>query len=199
LQRSGKSQNATENKLLYVKLGQVYEQAFVDKVAPYIGLKAIINPEKATNPYTYDLIVEGKPADLKHQQTCFWLSKAKFGIAPEYCVSFNLKDYLRYKSLYGDIGLMIYFWVERTQTQAVFGSKTYSCPALHGVWEIEFTKLANLIEAGELPLHEYERRKDDTRGNAKASYVLDVREGRCIAAYTKLPDKGFLSSQKMAA
>jgi hypothetical protein len=189
----------TENKLAWCKLGMDYENTFVEKVAPYIGLKAEINPEKETNKYTYDLIVEGKPADLKHQSTSFWLSNKRYGLDPTTAVTMNLKDFIRYRTLYSELDLQIYFWVERIATQAIFGSNTYQCQALHGVWRIPFKKLSDMVDLGKFPLHEYEHRKDDTRGNAKSSYIFSVLECECVSAYTKLPDRGFLSSTKKAA
>jgi hypothetical protein len=184
---------STENKLLWCKFGLTFEEKFVSKIAPYLGLDAKINPEKETNKYSYDLIVNGRKADLKHQNSPFFLSQAKFGLDPTTVVSFNHKDYTRYKQLYPD--LVIYFWVERTQTSQVFGNKLYTCQPLHGIWSIEFSELAALIESGVLPLHEYERRKDDKRGNARDSFIIDLSRFSCLSSYTNLPSREPLSSK----
>jgi hypothetical protein len=40
--------------------------------------------------------------------------------------------------------------------------------------------LATLIEQSIVPLHAYQRRQDDLQGNAKESYLVDVRALECL-------------------
>ncbi|MDQ2995952.1 MAG: hypothetical protein M3R61_02685 [Chloroflexota bacterium] len=43
-----------------------------------------------------------------------------------------------------------------------------------------FAQLAALIETSNAPLHAYQRRHDDLQGNAKESYLVDVRALECL-------------------
>jgi hypothetical protein len=167
----------TEDKLAWCADGVERENDFVARVAPAHGLDAKINPEKATNIYAPDLIVNGKVADLKSQTTPFFTAKRAFrtakrpdGLDPQYAVTFNRKDYQRYREHYPDLD--IYFWVEWAELE---GYGTTVRP-LVGLYKVPFAALAARIEAGDAKLHEYQRRIGDQAGNARDSYGFDVRE-----------------------
>lgn len=163
----------TENKIAWCFYGRKKEDVFVDDICPYLGIKAIINPEKKTNVYAPDLIVDGIVSDLKYQGLPFFTAGIKWGKDPQYAVSFNCKDYERYTQKYPDIN--IYFWInwERTQFSEL------SVRPMWGVWEIPFPVLSYIIDRNPV-VHAYERRTNDSQGNAKSSYILDVRECHCI-------------------
>ena len=126
----------TEDKQWWTTNLAKYEQIFVEKIAPKLNLSAIINPEKLHNPYTYDIIVNNKKSDLKHQTSPFFKAKDLYKMNPQYSVTFNKKDYLRYKELYPD--LIIYFWVHWKELEKSFGEKTYYVNPLQGVWRVKF-------------------------------------------------------------
>lgn len=46
---------------------------------------------------------------------------------------------------------------------------------LAGVYALPFSKVGNLIERG-APEHSYINRRSDSRGNAKSSFLFDVRD-----------------------
>ena len=64
----------TEDKAWWVVHGATKEEEFVSLVAPQIGLKAEINPEKLKDDYAPDLVIDDdrKIADLKAQNTPFF-------------------------------------------------------------------------------------------------------------------------------
>jgi hypothetical protein len=167
----------TEDKLAWCADGVERENDFVARVAPALKLDAKINPEKETNIYAPDLVVNGVVSDLKSQTTPFYTARRMFrnvkrpqGIDPQYAVSFNRKDYLRYKEHYPNLD--VYFWVEWMALEG-FGTKVRP---LVGIYRVPFSKLAEKIEAGEAKLHEYQKRVGDQLGNARDSYGFDVRE-----------------------
>jgi hypothetical protein len=160
----------TENKAAWVVYGRSLEFLFVEK-ARQLKLDAAINPEKTTNPYVPDLIVNGRLADLKSQRTPFFTA-SMYGVSPSSAVTFNLKDFERYRAHYPELD--IYFWIDWRQTREVFGGTEFYVPRRKGVWRAAFRQIENCIEWGIARLHEYERRKEDVNGNAKASYVLDI-------------------------
>lgn len=175
----------TEDKSWWIVHGSKLEDEFVNHVVPNIRLKAIINPEKETDPYAPDLVVGGKLVDLKSQNTPFFtagrkcknINGKKIPYNPRYTVTFNKKDYLRYKEKYGDIGII--FWVSYKENKK-YGIKVLP---LAGVWYTGFNELIIRIESGEYELHEYENRKNDTDGNAKDSYLIELRDLELIELF----------------
>jgi hypothetical protein len=159
-----------QNKTLWCKDGEKIEQAFVNKYGAELGL--IINPEKTINPYAPDLLKDNSQiADLKTQNTPFFKANDLYGIEPTYAVVFNRKDAERYWKHYKEI--IIYFWVEWHSIKFVMGTTTKEVDFLDGVWSIKFVDLVELLKIA--PEHLYQQRVDDTKGNAKGSFVLDIR------------------------
>ena len=85
-----------QDRFAYYKLGEKYEDKFVE-ICKAHNIDADINPEKETNRYAPDLIMNGKVSDLKTQTMPFFKSKEKFNISPEDAISLNRKDVERYK------------------------------------------------------------------------------------------------------
>jgi len=161
-----------QNKKRWCKDGERIEEAFVSKYGKQLSLT--INPEKSSNPYAPDLIYNTKIADLKTQNTPFFKSKKLYDIDPSYAVVFNRKDAERYWKLYKDI--IIYFWIEWHSVKFVMGSFEQDVKYINGVWSIKFIELVELIKNA--PEHFYQQRVTDKIGNAKSSFVLDIRNPR---------------------
>ncbi len=157
----------TEDKGWWLRHGEVLETRFVELSKAKLRLDARINPEKKNDSTVPDLIVEGVLADLKTQNTPFFTA-GRYGIDPRYAVTFNRKDYERYKRLYPLI--VIYFWLDWTQTEWNGNKVDY----LGGFFRLPFPVLAQMIDRG-APEHTYKHRLGDTAGNAKSSFIFDVR------------------------
>jgi hypothetical protein len=170
----------TEDKLSYCnKASKDQEPKFVDFINNLGGLiKLRINPAKENDPYTHDLLVNDFCGELKTQDTPFFKSKSLYGIDPQWAVTYNHKDYLRYKKNYTSTGgdIIIFFDVTRKE-EAKYGVKTFP---MRSVFYTKASIIERLIEKESAPLHEYTNRKNDTQGNAKNSYVIDVRKFRMI-------------------
>lgn len=163
----------TEDKGSWVVEGASLEVDFVERVVPFLKRDIRIHPDKKTNPYSIDLYDYDKdrPADLKTQETPFFLvakKYPKFGYDPQYTVTFNHKDYVRYKERYPDCD--IYYFVRWKQTEK-YGVKI---KPLTGVWVAAFRDMQRLIEGKKVKLHPYQYRQDD-QTNAKDSYIFDLR------------------------
>jgi len=164
-------------KSIWCKDGEKIEEAFVSKYGNDLNLE--INPEKITNPFAPDLLHNTTQiADLKTQNTPFFKAQSLYGIDPSYAVVFNRKDAVRYYKKYPEI--LIYFWVEWHSVKFVMGNFENEVEYISGVWQIEFKNLVELIKVA--PKHEYQQRKNDQKGNAKSSFVLDIRNN----AFNKL-------------
>ena len=158
----------TEDKEVWYRHGERIENLFVSTIAPSIGLDAVINPEKKTNKYAYDLVLDGtKKADLKNQSTPFFMA-GRYGCDPMETVSFNKKDYDRYKELYPDI--LVIFWVSWGK-QSGYG---VDVGEKNGVWIFSLDELGEQIKNA--PLHTYQKRIKDEKGNAKNSYLIKLKD-----------------------
>lgn len=162
----------TEDKGWWVIEWAKKEQDFVKKVCPQLGLSAHMNPAKDKDPYAHDIFVEGSISDLKCQQTPFFTAGTRYGIDPQFAVTFNHKDLVRYSSLYPNI--VLYYWVNWITLQW----QQLRVYPMAGVWRAELPVLAKLAESA--PLHTYQRRVGDAAGNAKSSYVIDLRSLECL-------------------
>lgn len=162
-----------EDKMWWVEHGLALEHLFVEEVCPKIGLKAIMNPNKETDPMVHDLFINNKIADLKTQNTPFYTAsmyKKSDGTRynPSRTVTFNYKDLVRYRHLYPHI--LVAFWVNWPNTEK------YGCEvdAINGVWLIDLDQIEKLIDEGRMRIHNYQNRVNDTNGNAKVSYLIDL-------------------------
>jgi hypothetical protein len=172
--------HSTEDKSWWVQnYGVPLEEYFISNVAPkisYVNIK--INPEKTVNPYAADLLITstGRLADLKCQQTPFFKALELYKMDPQYTVTFNQKDYIRYLEHYPNITII--FWVRWDKTSYTSNkndnAKIYTVKPMNGVWSCELSHIVDWVNKKRAPLHTYIRRRDDHEGNARDSYLLDL-------------------------
>lgn len=161
-----------QDKGAWCEIGVAKEEAFVNKFGDQLGL--IINPDKENNPFAPDLINIKNNAlgDLKTQNTPFFKANSLYGLNPQYTVVFNEKDRVRYAANYPNIE--IYFAVDWVVTEFRQNGNNIMVKPMFGIWRIPFLSLLEVIK--KTSLHEYIQRQGDTRGNAKASYVLTLED-----------------------
>lgn len=168
------TQHDLQDKGPWCSHGASTERVFVERFGQQLGL--MINPEKVKNRYAPDLwnTKTLKRGDLKVQNTPFFQAKPRFGIDPQHAAVFNHKDRVRYKEKYPDIE--IYFWVDWVAVRFTSGKQAVGVNPLSGVWFIPFAELDAILEKA--PLHRYQQRVDDTKGNAKSSYIINLKHPR---------------------
>jgi hypothetical protein len=96
----------------------------------------------------------------------------KYGCDPMETVSFNKKDYDRYKKIYPDI--FVIFWVnwgKQSRYGVDVGTK-------NGVWVFSLDELGEQIKNA--PLHVYQKRVKDKLGNAKNSYLITLKDSNQV-------------------
>ena len=169
----------TEDKSWWTRYGEQQEKAFVQTVAPQIGLQAQINPAKAADKYAPDLVVCGKIADLKVQKTPFFTAQ-RYGKNPSETVTLNLKDYARYLHQYPTIE--IYFYVHWQQ----LAYQGLTVQPRKGVWMTDLETITRLKASQKAPLHVYQRRVGD-KLNANESFLLSLGD---LCLIGELPDSG---------
>ncbi|MFS0688971.1 hypothetical protein AB1K89_06995 [Sporosarcina sp. 179-K 8C2 HS] len=160
--------------------GERKENIFIKKYGLQLG--QIINPQKKINRYAPDLAncIGNGLADLKTQNTPFFTA-GKYKYDPQYTVTFNKNDADRYRVNNPDID--IYFWVDwiavryfKESTNPKYGDTDISIDSMHGVWKVSFKDLDAIIQ--DSPLHQYQQRVNDVRGNARDSYLIDLNDNR---------------------
>ncbi len=165
----------TEDKLAWCeKFGVSAELGFTLSRMHELEIGAYLNPQKVKDIYTHDLFAVFQ-SDLKTVRTPLFKSKELYGIDPQYAVTFNLKDAERYKSLYPNIVVLFDVKWDRDNCEKQIGNSVYSVRPMHATYAGFLKDIANAIEKSGGHKIEYARRKDDTSGNAKESYVFDIR------------------------
>jgi hypothetical protein len=148
----------TENKQFWCIEGVKLESDFINQ-QPIDGWKVVENPEKAENEFAHDFTVVVK-ADLKSMQTPWKYAQSMFGIPSHAAISINGKDFMRYSRLYPNILIICDVRYELESD---------------GVYIMTLPRARALLKEGKAVRHDYKNRVDDTEGNAKFSYVFDVR------------------------
>src|SRR3954454_23053909 len=92
--------HSPQDKGFWVDAGRDKERDFVERVLPRLGFSGAINPAKESDIYAPDLLVEGQLADLKAQRMPFFKARELYEVDPQFAVTFNEKDYLRYRDRY---------------------------------------------------------------------------------------------------
>ena len=159
-----------QDKKSWCSHGRILEDLFIDKFGDELSLE--INKDKSDNVYAIDMYntQDNLLSDLKSQNTPFFLAGKKYNIDPQFAVVFNKKDKLNYidKTANGS-DIYIYFWV-KWKKQERFNVRISE---MDSIFRSKFSSLLEVLDDNKL--HQYKQRKNDSKGNAKSSYVLDVR------------------------
>lgn len=163
----------TEDKLAWCEqYGNETEFLFATTRMFDLGIPTYPNPEKKDNKFAHDLCSVFK-TDLKTVRTPLFMADELYGIDPQYAVTFNLKDGNRYKELYPNI--IVLFDVKWEVTEKEINNKIYTVKPMHVTVAGFLTDIKNAIRQAGSHKIEYKRRVEDTSGNAKTSYVFDIR------------------------
>lgn len=163
----------TEDKLAWCNKATADERAFSVERLFNLGLVGHINLAKKEDPYTHDLFIQFQ-ADLKSVCTPLFKAQELYGIDPQYAVTFNLKDGNRYAELYPKI--VVIFDVNWKELSKEINGNKYFVQPMHETYAGFLRDIGLAIRACGNKKIEYQRRLDDTSGNAKSSWVFDVRK-----------------------
>ena len=164
----------TEDKLAWCdKYGTEAELSFAVGRMHEFGHPSYVNPLKKTDKYTHDLFTI-LPSDLKTVRTPLFKAMGLFGIDPQYAVTFNIKDGIRYSKLYPNI-IVIFDVKWEEQLSMVIGGVRYEVKPMHQTYIGFLSDIRAAIEKSGKRKIQYARRKEDINGNAKESFVFDIR------------------------
>ena len=145
-----------EDKKAWCSYGAELEKQFTSRMFDS-SVGVVKNPAKTTDPYTHDLFAMF-PSDLKSIRTVFRTAH-RYGFDADYAITINEKDIRRYTEKYPNIVLLL----------------DIDYPTYKGVRIATIYRLNKFIASGKAKRHEYMYRVDDSSGNAKASYIFDLR------------------------
>ena len=169
-----RADRSTEDKEAWCRAAESSEREFVTGRLFDLGIAGWINLEKKNNKYAHDLNLNVR-CDLKEITTPFFMAAELFGLEAQYAVSVNCKDMTRYRSIYP--GIIVIFdvcWQDNLKMER--GSMTYTVNAMRQTHVGFLDDIRRAVQKAGNKKHEYKNRRGDTDGNAKDSWVFDVRE-----------------------
>jgi len=156
--------------------GPKTERKFCDWATQVLGVDVMPNPAKDQDPYTFDLLYDGKPADLKTVRTPFFMAEHLYGIDPQFAVTFNHKDGQRYREHYPSIRIVFDVKFDGGTLASSAMPEPVHVQPMHLVAIGTLDQVSRAITDSGFHRHDYQARVNDTEGNAKASWLLDVRK-----------------------
>jgi hypothetical protein len=162
----------TEDKTAWCNHGAVKEVDFANSRLFDIGLAGHINLAKKNDPYTHDLFVQF-PVDLKSVTTPLFKAQDLYGLDPQYTVTFNHKDAVRYKEKYPNI--LVLFDINWETLEKDIGGHVYHVDPMHVTVAGFLSDISRAIKKSGMHKIEYKNRVNDDAGNAKVSWVFDLR------------------------
>lgn len=155
--------------------GDKVERSFcVDRLYE-LGITGYMNLEKKKDKYSHDMFTVF-PSDLKTVRTPFFKAWEKFEIDPQYAVTINMKDMLRYKELYPNIVVVFdVLWDDKICRKFIEGVE-YGVKPMHKTYAGFIQDIRAAVMACGNKKVEYQGRVNDTGGNAKSSFIFDVRK-----------------------
>jgi len=161
-----------EDKLAWCAYGEETEHVFSQQRLFDLGLAGHVNLEKKTNPFTHDLFVQF-PVDLKTVTTPLFMAREMYDLDPQYTVTINHKDVTRYKQLYPNI--LIMFDVNWKELSKEINGNVYTVAPMTTTVAGFVSDVRRAVQKCGNKKITYKNRIDDNSGNAKESWVFDIR------------------------
>jgi hypothetical protein len=174
----------TEDKDWWLKEGEIREREFLQLCEQKNILKGItLNPERTGkwNKALPEFFYREALLDLKDHRIPFFEAGRVRNIPPRYALTLDEQDVIDIETKYPTCRLVFYVnWMAVKYQKIALGEdgrenvlKEIAIQPLHGIWGMTPARMRELT--ADKNTHEYLRRKDDRRGNAKTSYGVDLR------------------------
>ena len=156
----------TEDKTWWIGWGKQKEQEFLklcEREGILPGIAASYGPDHYPE-YTY----QGRYLDLKTVETPFFMARKHYGLDSNFAVSLNKQDVFDCTYKYPKCQLV--FWIQWA-SEIKYG---VAVETRHEIRFLSYERMRELVSHA--PVHIYQKRIDDNQGNAKDSYILDLRD-----------------------
>ncbi len=174
----------TEDKDWWLKEGEAREREFLELCAAQKILDGITpNPERIgkRNKALPEFFYRGALLDLKDHRIPFFEAERTRNIPPRYALTLDEQDVIDIEKKYPACRLVFYVnWMAVKYQKIALGDdgseillKEIAIQPLHGIWGMTPGRMRELV--ADKNTHEYLRRKDDRRGNARTSFGVDLR------------------------
>lgn len=159
----------TEDKAAWCAWGEEQELLFLSQQWRFFDGREPFseNPDKLHDKRAIDFVYRDGLADLKCQDTPFFMARKHYDVDPQFAASFNDKDLEHYAGARP----IVIFWLRWKDKLEGYGIRVRP---MEGVFILDYEELD--VAAAETVPHVYERRRNDMLGNGKASYVINVKE-----------------------
>ena len=161
-----------EDKLAWCEYGEKTEYLFSQQKLFDLGLAGHVNLAKKENPYAHDLFVQF-PVDLKTITTPLFMAQEMYDLDPQYTATFNHKDAVRYKNLYPNI--IIIFDVNWKDLSREINGNVYTVAPMNITVAGFVSDVSRAVRKCGNKKITYKNRIEDQIGNAKESWVFDIR------------------------
>jgi len=156
-----------DNKAFWCAHGERQEKAFVkifDKLKNEGSLKTkfhvAIHPEKDSNPYHPDLLIDGKfIGDAKIKNSPLFMANT-YLVSPQYALTMDLKDVFNYRKrlLSRNQDVYIFAWVKWEAHKMVTQNRTYSVNKMGGIWVSKISDILSYLQEKKVGIHWYKER-----------------------------------------
>ena len=197
-----------DNKAFWCEHGERQERAFIsvfNKLKSDGLLKknyvVDIHPEKETNPYHPDLIIDKEfLGDAKIKNSPLFMAKA-YSVPPQFALTIDLKDIFNYRKRFLNLGqdILIFVWVKWEAHKMITPHSTYSVNQMGGIWVTKISKVLSFLKDQKVGIHWYKesfRRPDLYElDHAWAKELLDFEKRLSVDGKVKnISSKGFIVS-----
>jgi hypothetical protein len=168
-----------DNKAFWCNLGNKKEEAFVafvrEKTLP--GYSIQIHPEKRTNPYHPDLLVNNNHiGEVKIKNSPLFMAR-RYGVNPQYALTMDLKDSFNYcRWLARRVDIKVFLWVKWEAHKMEWNGSVYSVEPMEGVWVVDFSKLRKWELRFPPPIHWYKEKFRQPRSYAQDEWARELVE-----------------------
>lgn len=156
---------SNQDKQAWIRRGVGRERLFLELRQKHPILQGIA--PSGEDKYVPEFVYQGQYLDLKSVYKPFYRAGQKYGVNPDFAVPLNVVDVRDCNEKYP--GCQIVFWV-RWDTSTDY---EVTVNKQDGVWFLSHEKMNEL--ASKAHVHTYQERTNDTEGNARDSYILDLR------------------------
>ena len=156
-----------DDKAFWCKHGELQEKAFInvfqklqDENLLKTNFDISIHPEKNTNPYHPDLLVNHKYiGDAKIKNSPLFMAKT-YSVSPQFALTIDLKDIFNYRKrlISKSQDVYIFIWVKWEAHKMITSRNTYTVERMGGIWVSKISRLLEYLKLNNVGIHWYKEK-----------------------------------------